>query len=151
MDQLHQEEGGICRIKWEVESRALDEKGPLKIQKDQEHSKRRKQSSRGSSSESEFENKLGKRFHPSNTEFKVHFYTRRVHMNGMSENEFLQFIKRKGSISVYLVNLAGQCDVVQMFNQNGQYCDVAIGMSNDDNAKLVYLGKKHFNFGRSYR
>jgi hypothetical protein len=26
---------------------------------------------------------------------------------------------------------------------------VAIGMMNDDNAKLVYIGKKHFNFGRN--
>lgn len=36
-----------------------------------------------------------------------------------------------------------------MFNQQGSFCDVAIGMTNDDNAKLVYIGKKHFNFGRN--
>lgn len=29
--------------------------------------------------------------------------------------------------------------------------DVSIGMRNDDDAKLVYIGKKHFNFGRPGR
>ncbi|CAD8103870.1 unnamed protein product [Paramecium sonneborni] len=96
-----------------------------------------------SNQSSSFENKIGKRYYP-HSEFKIHFYVRHVHMNGMSTNEFLSFIKRK-------VNLAGSCDVVQMFNSQGSYCDVAIGMSNDDNAKLVYIGKKHFNFGRNGR
>ncbi|CAD8188421.1 unnamed protein product [Paramecium pentaurelia] len=100
-------------------------------------------SSNDSSPSSSFENKIGKRYQ-SNSEFKIHFYVHHVHMNGMSDNEFLSFIKRK-------VNLAGSCEIVQMFNQQGSFCDVAIGMSNDDNAKLVYIGKKHFNFGRNGR
>ncbi|CAD8188194.1 unnamed protein product [Paramecium octaurelia] len=107
-------------------------------------SKRRNSSNESNSNQSSsFENKIGKRYYP-HSEFKIHFYVRHVHMNGMSTNEFLSFIKRK-------VNLAGSCDVVQIFNTQGSYCDVAIGMSNDDNAKLVYIGKKHFNFGRNGR
>lgn len=44
----------------------------------------------------EFENNLGKRYNSSFSEFKVHFFIRKVHMNGMNEDEFLAFIKRKG-------------------------------------------------------
>lgn len=65
-------------------------------------------------------------------------------MNNMKEHEFLDFIKRKAE-------LAGACDVVQIVNKQPQYCDIAIGMRKDDDAKLVYVGKKHFNFGRGGR
>lgn len=71
-------------------------------------------------------------------------------MNNMKEHEFLDFIKRKGRQSILnpLAELAGACDVVQIVNKQPQYCDIAIGMRKDDDAKLVYVGKKHFNFGR---
>ncbi|CAD8199803.1 unnamed protein product [Paramecium pentaurelia] len=142
MIQQQQEDGVKQEIK---EEGGIVAQYPEESRNDPGHktSTKKRTSSNDSSPSSSFENKIGKRY-LSNSEFKVHFYVRHVHMNGMSDNEFLSFIKRK-------VNLAGSCEVVQMFNQQGSFCDVAIGMTNDDNAKLVYIGKKHFNFGRNGR
>lgn len=50
-----------------------------------------------------------------------------------------------------LVNLAGPCEIVQITGSLSSHVDIAIGMKNDDDAKLVYIGKKHFNFGRPGR
>ncbi|CAK69582.1 unnamed protein product (macronuclear) [Paramecium tetraurelia] len=113
-------------------------------------SKRRDSSNESYSNQSSsFENKIGKRYYP-HSEFKIHFYVRHVHMNGMSTNEFLSFIKRKGNVWQYLVNLAGSCDIVQIFNTQGSYCDVAIGMSNDDNAKISIHWQEALQFRKEW-
>jgi hypothetical protein len=51
------------------------------------------------------------------SEFKVHFYVKQVPRNGMSEDELLNFIKRKGLnfyiLIIYIkVSLAGPCEIV---------------------------------------
>ena len=67
-------------------------------------STKKRTSSNDSSPSSSFENKIGKKYNPQ-SEFKVHFYVRHVHMNGMNENEFLSFIKRKGKKCMVIFQL----------------------------------------------
>lgn len=42
-----------------------------------------------------YRNDIPKRYNDRSSQFKVHFYVRRVPMSGMNEDEFLWFIRRK--------------------------------------------------------
>ena len=45
--------------------------------------------------------------------------------------------------------MAGPCEVLQLCNRKGLFVDVAVGMRTDDDAKLIYIGKKHIYFSNN--